>query len=170
MTAARSDVAVIGGGVMGLAVARAFARQGRSATLFEAGELFNRHGGSHGKARIVRLSYGDPLYARLAKQAFAGWDELGAAAGQQMYRTTGSLDIDLTGRETFDGHRNALSSVKAAFRTVTGAEVNEAYRELRRRECQILCVRGSEDVLSAQRAEPTRRSPNRMVNCAKARN
>ena len=115
---------------MGLAAAWACARGGHSVTLFEAGALTNRQGGSHGKARIIRLSYTDPLYVGLAGQAFRAWDDLATVAGRELYRTTGSLDIDLSGQNRFEEHRCALSSANAASRLMTGSEINETYREL----------------------------------------
>src|SRR2546423_15222334 len=90
---AKVDVAVVGGGVMGLAAARALARGGRSVVVCEQFELGHERGSSHGKSRIFRLSYADPAYVGMALAALPLWRELESEAGDELLRTTGPLDV-----------------------------------------------------------------------------
>ena len=149
MTDGQSDIAVIGGGIMGLSIAYAMARPGKSVTLFEAKTLTHPHGGSHGKARIIRLSYDDQFYVGLARKAFQAWDWLGAEVGKDLYKVTGSLDIDLSGHHQFDGHRHALAEHGAFSRLMSGREVNDAYRELYMPDDATALWQGQSAVLNA---------------------
>jgi sarcosine oxidase len=92
------DVVVVGAGVMGLATARALAREGRSVAVLEQFELGHSRGSSHGTSRIFRLSYADPAFARKALDTLPLWRDLEAEVGETLLVTTGSLDVggDLT--------------------------------------------------------------------------
>ena len=67
----RSDVAVVGAGINGVAAALALARAGRSVVPLEQFAIGHDRGSSHGSSRIFRLSYADPYYVR-APRAGAG--------------------------------------------------------------------------------------------------
>ena len=98
----RIEVAVVGGGIMGLAATRALARAGRQVTCFEQFRIGHTRGSSHGTSRIFRLAYEDPEYAQSAGEALPLWRDLERESGEQLLHTTGSLDVggDLEGFHT----------------------------------------------------------------------
>ena len=55
---------------MGLATARALAQAGRDVVVCEQFALGHDRGSSHGRSRIVRLSYPDERWVRLAQESF----------------------------------------------------------------------------------------------------
>ena len=57
----RYDVVVIGGGVVGLAAARAVARRGSSVLLLEQFALHHDRGSSHGSVRAGAFAHTDPV-------------------------------------------------------------------------------------------------------------
>ena len=110
------DVAVIGAGIMGLAAARSLAQSGANVTVYEAAEsACGQNGGSHGKARVTRLTYGHEDYCNLAKWAYAAWDDLGETFSEPLYRKVGGLDISLTGISAFDAYCSALNGANVPF-------------------------------------------------------
>jgi sarcosine oxidase len=88
----QADAVVVGAGLAGSAAAWALARRGRSVAVLEAFPPGHRRGSSHGSARIFRRAYPDPLYVRLTGQAQRLWRQLADEAGEELVRTTGSLD------------------------------------------------------------------------------
>jgi sarcosine oxidase len=91
--AERADVVVVGGGVMGLAAARALARAGREPVVLEQFRIGHPHGSSHGATRIFRLAYVEAEWVRLAQEAFGLWRELEAESGEQLLDLTGLVDL-----------------------------------------------------------------------------
>ena len=77
-----AEVVVVGAGVMGLATARALARAGRHVALCEQFEVGHERGSSHGGSRIIRLSYPDERWVRLAQESYPLWRELEAECGR----------------------------------------------------------------------------------------
>ncbi|MCO6010324.1 N-methyl-L-tryptophan oxidase [Actinoallomurus purpureus] len=86
------DVAIVGLGLAGSAAARAVSRRGRSVAAFEAYGPGHRRGSSHGRARIFRRAYLDPLYVELTGRAGRLWEELGEQAGERLLTRTGGVD------------------------------------------------------------------------------
>ena len=121
------DVVVIGGGVMGAATARSLARAGREVTLVEQFDLGHARGSSHGRSRIFRLSYHDPMYVRMAQEALPLWRQLEEEAREEILRTTGGIDLG----PAIDRHARALRSCGAAFEVLSGEQVAERFPALR---------------------------------------
>ena len=71
-------VAVIGGGVMGLATGWALRRRGHEPVVYEQFRVGNERGSSHGRSRIFRLAYAEDDYVRLAQESLGLWRELEA--------------------------------------------------------------------------------------------
>jgi sarcosine oxidase len=89
----RSDVAVVGAGIMGLAAAHALAREGRDVVVYEQFGPGHDRGSSHGRSRIFRLAYPDPAWVRLAQEALALWRDLEAETGETLLEPTGLLEL-----------------------------------------------------------------------------
>ena len=88
-----SEVAVVGGGVVGLATARALARTGREVVVHERFRLGHGRGSSHGRSRIYRLAYDDPEWVRFAKEAVARWRALEAETGETLLEPNGLIEV-----------------------------------------------------------------------------
>jgi sarcosine oxidase len=87
-----TEIAVIGAGVMGTATAWAIARRGTQVAVLEQFQPANPWGASHGRARIFRLAYPDPLYVRLAQAALPLWRRLEQTTGVDVLTLTGAVD------------------------------------------------------------------------------
>jgi sarcosine oxidase len=89
-----TKIAIVGGGVMGLATARVLAQRGDDVTVYEQFELGNRRGSSHGASRIFRLSYLEDRWIALAQRAYELWRELERETGAQLLKLNGLLDAE----------------------------------------------------------------------------
>jgi len=89
----RYDVVVVGAGIHGLSAALALRARGLAATVvLERFALDHARGSSHGASRILRASYHDPLYVRLARAArHDGWPALARALGVEPLLPTPGL-------------------------------------------------------------------------------
>jgi sarcosine oxidase len=117
-----AEVVVVGAGVMGLATARALARAGRDVVVLEQFELGHQLGSSHGGSRIVRLSYPDVRWVRLAQEAYPLWQELEAEAGRVLLARHGTLDLG-----DWEPNRDALAACGIPFEVLDGAEIERRF-------------------------------------------
>ncbi|SDU68622.1 N-methyl-L-tryptophan oxidase [Jiangella alkaliphila] len=85
------DVAVVGLGALGSAAAYHLARKGAAVVAFEQFELGHVRGASHDTSRIVRTSYGEERYVRLAQSAYRDWADLEQVAGERFLTVTGGV-------------------------------------------------------------------------------
>lgn len=87
------DLAVIGGGVMGLFTAASAARNGQSVTVLERGTVGDPATASYGRTRSYRRDYLDPLYVRLADEAIGLWTEFERRTGTRALVRCGCLNL-----------------------------------------------------------------------------
>lgn len=88
------DLIVIGLGALGSAAAYwAATRPGMRVLGLERFELGHANGASADHSRIIRLSYHQPAYVRLAKRAYASWAAVEAESGERIVTVTGGLDL-----------------------------------------------------------------------------
>ncbi|MBA3739104.1 MAG: FAD-dependent oxidoreductase [Actinobacteria bacterium] len=123
----RPDVVIVGGGVMGTAAARALSARGRAVTLLERFTFGHGSGSSGGSTRNFRLTYHDPVYVRMAREALARWRRLESDAGVELLRVVGGLDV---GAAT-DLSAAALEAAGESFERPSAAEVAERWPILR---------------------------------------
>lgn len=92
MTSRPPRVVVVGGGVVGSAVAWQLARGGAQVVLVEQFSPGHDRGSSYGSSRIFRLAYPDPEYVDLAARSLELWRALGSASGLDVLNLTGGVD------------------------------------------------------------------------------
>jgi sarcosine oxidase len=119
---ADAEVAVVGAGVMGLATAWALARAGRSVVVCEQFDVGHVNGSSHGGSRIVRLSYPEERWVRLAQEAYPVWQELEAGWGRALLDQPGTIDLG-----DWRAHRDALAACGAPFEVLDRDETGRRF-------------------------------------------
>jgi sarcosine oxidase len=117
-----AEVAIVGAGVMGLATAWALARAGRSVVVCEQFEVGHVNGSSHGGSRIVRLSYPEERWVRLAQEAYPLWRELETGWGRALLDQPGTIDLG-----DWRAHRDALAACGAPFEVLDRAETGRRF-------------------------------------------
>lgn len=117
------QIAVVGGGVMGLATAWELARRGLRLVVLERFARGHHEGASHGATRNFNNAYDDEHYLDLLVRAREGWDALGAVDGEPLLRlhglvTHGLLDLDPIARRLGERgiHAVMLSAAEATRR------------------------------------------------------
>jgi sarcosine oxidase len=78
------DVAIIGGGLLGLAAGRAIAARGRDVVILEQAETGHPRSGSKGSSRIFRIGYREPGYVTAALRSREMWRDLEIASGRRI--------------------------------------------------------------------------------------
>jgi glycine/D-amino acid oxidase-like deaminating enzyme len=85
------EVVVAGLGVHGSAAAYELSRQGVSVLGLEQFAEGHTRGSSHGRTRMIRRAYPNPVWNPLVEQAFDGWAQWEAASGSKLVHRTGGL-------------------------------------------------------------------------------
>ena len=131
-----ADVAVVGLGAVGSAVARYLAAGGAKVIGVDRFHPPHHHGSSHGATRITRLAIGEgDDYVPIVRRSHALWRALEAETGEALMRTTGGLVIASTASDRLPYHGQAgffAQTVGAAERFGIAHELLSA-TEIRRR-------------------------------------
>lgn len=91
MTARDADVIVVGLGIHGSAAAAALARRGVAVIAVDRFEPAHTRGSSHGRTRMIRRAYPNPVWNDLVARAFDGWSALERESGETLLHRTGGL-------------------------------------------------------------------------------
>jgi sarcosine oxidase len=122
------DAIVLGLGGIGSAAAYWLARSGASVLGIEQFALGHERGESHDHSRIIRLSYHEPHYVALAKQAYDAWSEVERDAGEQLIFRTGGLDLGpRDGAIPLTGYAAAMRAEEVAFEELDAAEIRRRW-------------------------------------------
>ncbi|TQL87088.1 FAD-dependent oxidoreductase [Microbacterium saperdae] len=112
------DVAVVGGGVMGLATAWELTRRGLRPVVLERFARGHHEGASHGATRNFNNAYDQDHYLDLLVRARAGWDALGEVDGAPLLRLHGLVthgDVDVAAvRQGLDARGIPAELISAA--------------------------------------------------------
>lgn len=127
MTSGSFDVAVIGGGVMGLAAARALAGRKERVILFERARIGHAQGSSHGRSRMIRLAYGDAAYIPLCRAAYAAWRQLEEESGETLLTITGGLDLTFGEVPSWRATQAAMAEAKVPHEILDRDEIKRCF-------------------------------------------
>src|SRR3954462_11149158 len=98
------DVAVIGLGGIGSAIAAHCAARGASVIGLEQFGPAHDRGASHGRSRLIRQAYfEDPAYVPLVLRSYELWRALERQTGEELLRITGVLSIGEQSSEIIAG-------------------------------------------------------------------
>ena len=117
-----TEVVVVGAGVMGLATSRALVQAGRDVVVCEQFELGHDRGSSHGRSRIVRLSYPDARWVRLAQESFPLWRELEGESGMPLLHVHGTIDLG-----DWAPNRDALNACEVPFEVLDAGQIEHRF-------------------------------------------
>jgi len=122
---------VLGLGGIGSAAAYWLARQAGDDVLgLEQFSLGHVRGGSQDHSRIIRLSYHNPFYVNLAKEAYRAWTAVEADADEQLVFKTGGLDLSPAGsRLPLSDYTNSLTASSVPFELLDAAEIMHRWPE-----------------------------------------
>jgi sarcosine oxidase len=122
-TPRQTDVAVVGGGVMGSAAAWALARRGVGVVLLERFGPGHTRGASHGRARTCRSTYAQPHHQALVAEARRLWAELEAETGTVLREPATAERVDADAAvSALQAAAGARGAVVRHHRRVTAVE------------------------------------------------
>lgn len=91
MSARDADVVVVGLGIHGSAATAALARRGVDVIAVDRFAPAHTRGSSHGRTRMIRRAYPNPVWNDFVARAFDGWSALERESGQTLVHRTGGL-------------------------------------------------------------------------------
>ena len=104
-----AQVVVVGGGVMGCAVARALAQRGAKVRVLERFSHVHTRGSHGGFTRVIRHAYHEGQdYLPLIDEADASWEALGEARGERLLERAGLLEFGDPSDATYQAAVQAL--------------------------------------------------------------
>ncbi|MEQ3549009.1 FAD-dependent oxidoreductase [Pseudonocardia nematodicida] len=86
-----ADVVVAGLGVHGTATAHELAARGQRVIGFDRFGEGHLRGSSHGRTRMIRRAYPNPVWNPLVERAYAGWERWEKRSGATLLHRTGGL-------------------------------------------------------------------------------
>lgn len=146
------DVIIIGAGAVGSATAYAAARAGVRVLLLEQYAIDHDRGSSHGASRIIRYAYDHALYVDLAREAFAAWAELEAAAGERFYLKTGGIDFAPPDEPLFEAMRSTLEATGIAHEVIGAGEAMRRFPQFTLNEAWHVLYQADAGALRASAA------------------
>jgi len=122
------DVAIVGLGAMGSAVAFELARRGVDVVGFDRFTPPHTMGSSHGDSRIIREAYFEhPVYVPMVQRAFELWRELERLSGAALMSPTGGLMIGAPDSVLVEGARRSALLHGLAHEMLSSAEIHARF-------------------------------------------
>ncbi len=147
------DVAVIGLGGMGSAIAAQCARRGARVLGLEQFAEGHELGSSSGRSRMIRKAYfEDAAYVPLVLRAYELWRELEHASGEELLRLTGLLTIGAEGSEIIRGTLRAAQEHGLAVDSLGREELRKRFPTLRLAPGEVALWETDGGVLQPERA------------------
>ncbi len=129
MNARQYDVAIAGGGAMGLATAYALLKRGKSrVVVLERYEPGHDRAASTDNTKAIRYEYGDSeMYALMVARSLELWRELEAASGADLYVNSGVVCWGRNGNSHAQQSYRTLTRLGIPIREVSPAELCRLY-------------------------------------------
>src|SRR5438874_9593736 len=122
------DVAIVGLGGMGSAIAAHCAARGASVIGLEQFQPVHDLGASQGKSRMIRKAYFEnPAYVPLVLRAYELWSQLERDTGEELLQTTGVLSVGNESSQIIAGTRRAAKEHDLSVEYLSQREVNARY-------------------------------------------
>jgi sarcosine oxidase len=149
------ETIVVGGGIMGACAAYHLARRAggraRATLLLERFDIeANDRGSSKGDTRITRLTYHAATYVRLAREAFALWEELEREADEVLFRRTGDLFFGPEGG-ALAGYEAVLAAERVPFERLAAPALAARFPQFRLGPGERAIFQEAGGVLAARR-------------------
>ncbi len=122
-----ADVLVVGLGIHGSATVSELARRGVSVIGIEQFAPGHGRGSSHGRTRMIRRAYPNPVWNPLVDRAFAGWAELEQRSGKTLVHRTGGLYAHLGDAHLQGEGCEAISDPDLLQQRMPGLRLPEGY-------------------------------------------
>ena len=104
------NVSIIGGGIMGLSVARSLLKKGIQVRLFEQFTIPHSKGSSCDDHRLIRYPYGTHAgYMMMVREAYEAWNAVWQDVNAVHYEQTGTIVTSRTGEGWAKDSLNALN-------------------------------------------------------------
>lgn len=136
---------------MGAATSYNLARRGLRVLNIERFGVNHARGSSHGKTRIIRLTYyEDPRYIPLLRRAYEAWKEIESKSGRTLLRMTGGLMVGKEDGDLVQGARRSAREHGLPHEVLAAADVNARFEAFRLSEDLVAVHDPSAGVLSAE--------------------
>ena len=147
------DMAIVGLGGIGSAIAAHCAGRGASVVGLEKFGPIHDRGSSHGKSRMIREAYfEDAAYVALVLRSYELWRELERKTAEQLLRITGVLSVGREESEIISGTRRSAAEHELKLETWSRRQVQERYPSLRLLPDEVALFEAEGGVLDPERA------------------
>ncbi|MFZ4507828.1 MAG: FAD-dependent oxidoreductase [Fimbriimonas sp.] len=124
-------VAVVGAGIVGLNAAWQLVQQGHAVTLFDQFSPGHTRGSSHGRSRIVRKAYPDPMFTGFMVEGYALWSELESALGRTLIHPVGLLYFGPSDSENLRSMADGLAAHDEPFEVLDPVQSTRVFPDLK---------------------------------------
>lgn len=125
------DVAIVGLGAMGSAVAYRVAKRGRSVIAFDLSTPPHTLGSTHGESRIIREAYFEhPMYVPIVQRSYECWSELQEESGERLLLPTGGILIGPRDGTLVAGTRLSADRHRLDYEILSAEQIRAQYPAL----------------------------------------
>ncbi|MEM9950477.1 MAG: N-methyl-L-tryptophan oxidase [Chloroflexota bacterium] len=123
----KTDVIVLGGGIVGASTAYALVNKGKSVRLVDQYQAGHKRGSSHGDGRVVRFNYTEAIYVEMAMHAYKAWDDLSSRVGDPLIKRTGLLEYGPVGDESIQLSERILQDYDIPYEPLSVEQARERF-------------------------------------------
>ena len=147
------DAVVVGGGIIGSAIAHNLSKRDMRVLLVDQDEVPSQKAPSADHARLFRLTFGkDTFYSGLALKTIPLWRQWEAASGEELFLQTGMLDFALGDGKYEEQSQLALQELGLKPRRLKPEEACDQYRVLRPRSFRFALHHAEGGLIFSQKA------------------